>query len=76
MEQYTQSTDVSIKQYTCEIDACNKRFARRDHLERHKLNHQEIRLPCPRCESQFARRDLLSKCNHFYASRNALTKML
>lgn len=66
MEQYTQPQEEATdyvrigKRFGCDIDGCDKNFARRDHLDRHKLNHNQRRLKCSRCESEFARKDLLS----------------
>lgn len=53
--------DEEIKRYVCPMAGCNRNFARRDHLDRHKLNHKKERLKCIRCDSEFARKDLLSK---------------
>ncbi|GMK53815.1 hypothetical protein CspeluHIS016_0104010 [Cutaneotrichosporon spelunceum] len=45
--------------YVCQH--CPKRYARKDYLERHELNHTRPRSVCPACGKGFARPDVLRK---------------
>ncbi|WRT70414.1 uncharacterized protein IL334_007412 [Kwoniella shivajii] len=50
---------ISSKEYQCTI--CPKKYARRDYLERHALNHGGPSSVCPSCGKGFARPDVLRK---------------
>lgn len=52
---------AKAKRFFCKYEECGKGFERRDHLERHELNHRKDRIKCGRCDAQFSRNDLLSK---------------
>lgn len=47
--------------FSCNHPGCSKLFTRKDHLARHKLNHNNVaRFECPVCKKKFKRLDVMS----------------
>ncbi|PVH88669.1 hypothetical protein DL98DRAFT_622146 [Cadophora sp. DSE1049] len=47
------------QRHHCDHDGCNKSYLRVEHLNRHRLTHQERAFSCFLCEKPFTRNDLL-----------------
>ncbi|OCL02429.1 hypothetical protein AOQ84DRAFT_392972, partial [Glonium stellatum] len=47
--------------HRCDYPDCNRSFQRPEHLKRHKLNHTNRIISCPRCQKLFFRNDLLQR---------------
>ncbi|PCH34399.1 hypothetical protein WOLCODRAFT_135692 [Wolfiporia cocos MD-104 SS10] len=57
------SGEKNMRQYRCEVDGCNKCFARGEHLKRHirsiHTNEKPHKCPFPSCDKDFSRHDNL-----------------
>lgn len=42
--------------YTCEVEGCGRVYQRKEHLNRHKKDHDEVKsFECPACGAKFSR---------------------
>jgi uncharacterized Zn-finger protein len=49
---------TTTEKYICDYSKCTYSFAKRAHLDRHRLTHTNIqKFSCPLCERKFARND-------------------
>lgn len=52
---------MSPNRWYCQYNGCGRDFGRREHLERHSLNHADGEFTCERCRAHFKRADLLGE---------------
>ncbi|KAG4427896.1 hypothetical protein IFR05_016621 [Cadophora sp. M221] len=52
-------TPNTRQRHHCDIESCNKSYLRAEHLNRHRLTHQECAFACYICKKPFTRNDLL-----------------
>ncbi|KAL1858864.1 hypothetical protein VTK73DRAFT_7788 [Phialemonium thermophilum] len=63
------------KFFTCDEPGCGKSYTRREHLTRHKLNHNATStFACDQCARQFVRRDLLVRHQSRHTVRLSKTR--
>lgn len=57
---------MSPTRWYCQYNGCGRDFGRREHLERHSLNHADGEFTCERCRAHFKRADLLGEITFFF----------
>ncbi|OKL64427.1 hypothetical protein UA08_00851 [Talaromyces atroroseus] len=62
----------SRKLHRCTVPGCGKAFTRVSHLQRHALNHTEVKWHCHRCDTFFKRIDLLERHKERHSRKDAL----
>lgn len=58
---------MSPNRWYCQYNGCGRDFGRREHLERHSLNHADGEFTCERCRAHFKRADLLGEITFFFS---------
>lgn len=59
---------MSPNRWYCQYNGCGRDFGRREHLERHSLNHADGEFTCERCRAHFKRADLLGEIYFLFFS--------
>ncbi|TLS21486.1 uncharacterized protein PpBr36_10184, partial [Pyricularia pennisetigena] len=56
--------------YTCDVEGCGRVYQRKEHLNRHKRDHDEVKsFECPACGAQFSRGDTLRRHMNLHGPR-------
>lgn len=56
--------------YTCEVEGCGRVYQRKEHLNRHKKDHDEVKsFECPACGAKFSRGDTLRRHMNLHGPR-------
>jgi len=63
--------------FTTKCNICQKMFANKSTLKRHRQLHEGVRFPCPACNRNFSRQDYLKihmrKCKHALALTSSIS---
>ncbi|KAI6372904.1 hypothetical protein MCOR25_003589 [Pyricularia grisea] len=56
--------------YTCDVEDCGRVYQRKEHLNRHKKDHDEVKsFECPACGAKFSRGDTLRRHMNLHGPR-------